>query len=166
MEVTASQDLPEGRFEGREAFAQRVRDALAAAAREGWPELIFSDASFEDWPLGERAVAESLQAWSRSGRRITLLARHYDEVLRRHARFVSWRRTWDHIIQARACKTLAASEFPSVIWSPVWVLQRLDLQRSTGVCGSGAERRVPLREALEECLRQSAPAFSASTLGL
>ena len=31
----AVQMLPEGRFSGREAFQQLVRDALATAAREG-----------------------------------------------------------------------------------------------------------------------------------
>ena len=50
-----------------------------------------SDANFHDWPLGERAVVESLQAWARSGRRMTLRARTYDEVICRHARFVRWR---------------------------------------------------------------------------
>jgi hypothetical protein len=49
-------ELPQGRFEGRDAFRQNVRDALACAAREGWRELILSDADFHDWPLGERAV--------------------------------------------------------------------------------------------------------------
>lgn len=163
---TGLQPLPQGRFEGREAFGERIRLALAAAARDGWPELVLCDASFEDWPLGERAVADSLQAWAGAGRRLTLLARSYDEVLRRHARFVTWRRTWDHLIQARACKSVAVSDFPSVLWSPAWTLQRLDLKRSTGVSGPEAERRVVLRETIDECLRQSAPAFPASTLGL
>ena len=68
----AQSSLPAGRFEGRVAFQQLVRDALACAAREGWPELILSDASFHDWPLGERAVADSLQDWARAGRRFVL----------------------------------------------------------------------------------------------
>ena len=42
--------------------------------------MVLCDATFEDWPLGERAVAESLQAWSRTGRRMTLLARGYELV--------------------------------------------------------------------------------------
>src|SRR5205814_697130 len=95
--------LPAGRFAGRAAFQQLVRDALACAAREGWPEIILCDATFEDWPLGERAVAQALQDWSATGRRCTLLAQHYDGVVRRHARFVAWRKTWSHIIEARAC---------------------------------------------------------------
>jgi hypothetical protein len=53
--------LPSGRFAGRDAFQQLVRDALAAAAREGWREIILCDADFGDWPLGERSVAQSLQ---------------------------------------------------------------------------------------------------------
>ena len=40
--------LPAGRFEGRNDFQQLVRDALACAAREGWREIILSDATFED----------------------------------------------------------------------------------------------------------------------
>ena len=73
--------LPVGRFAGREEFQGLVRSALDCAAREGWPELILSDADFWDWPLGEGAVIEALNAWVRQGRRLTLLARTYDEVV-------------------------------------------------------------------------------------
>ncbi|AEG93672.1 hypothetical protein [Ramlibacter tataouinensis] len=158
--------LPQGRFEGRIAFQQQVRDALAAAAREGWREIILSDPSFEDWPLGERAVAESLQAWSASGRRCTLLARRWEPAIRLHARFVTWRRTWSHIIEARACPSADVLELPSAIWSPAWALQRLDPERCVGHSGAEAERRLALREALREWLQKSTPAFPASTLGL
>lgn len=156
----------EGRFEGREAFAERIRQALAAAAREGWRELFLCDESFDDWPLGERSVIESLSAWSRAGRRMLLLAASYEELRRRHHRFVHWRQTWDHLIEARACRSRPASEWPSALWSPAWGLQRLDLQRSTGICSQVPERRVALREMLDECWRRGSPAFPASTLGL
>jgi hypothetical protein len=161
-----SADLPQGRFEGRVAFADMVRAALACAAEEGWRELILSDASFLDWPLGERAVAESLQAWSRPGRKVILLARRWDEVMRRHARFVKWRQTWSHIIEARGCSSADELEFPSVIWSPQWVMQRLDPERCNGVSGTEPERRVAVREQLAEWLQKSSPAFPSTTLGL
>ena len=161
-----SDRLVQGRFEGRDAFRQLVRDALACAANEGWRELIRCDASFADWPLGERAVAESLQAWSASGRRCVLLARRYDDVLRLHARFVTWRQTWSHIIEARACPSADALELPSAIWSPHWAMQRLDPDRCNGFCGSEPERRLALRELLDEWLQKSSPAFPATTLGL
>lgn len=158
--------LPAGRFAGRVAFQQLVRDALARAAQQGWREIILSDPDFADWPLGERGAAESLGAWSASGRRCTLLACRYDELAVRHARFVSWRRTWSHIIEARACRSADPLEFPSAIWSPGWVMQRLDPERCNGYSGAEPERRLLLRETLNEWLAKSSPAFAASTLGL
>jgi len=158
--------LPSGRFEGREEFRQLVRDALATAAREGWREIVLSDATFDQWPLGERAVAESLHAWSRAGRHCLLLAKHYNDVVRMHARFVQWRSAWSHIVTAVAVPSADALELPSAFWSPEWVMERRDLERSTGYCGSEPERRVQLRESLNEWLRNGTPAFPATTLGL
>ena len=158
--------LPSRRFEGREDFHQLVRDALAAAAREGWREIILADATFDDWPLYERAVADSLNAWSKSGRKMTLLAKKYDEVVRKHARFVTWRKTWSHIVEARAVPAADALDVPSAIWSPGWVLERRELERSIGFCGSEPERRVLLKQTLQEWLQKSTPSFPATTTGL
>ncbi|WPG39877.1 hypothetical protein [Variovorax sp. EBFNA2] len=159
--------LIEGRFDGREAFADLVRSALSAAAHQGWNEIVFSDPDFADWPLGERASIEALQAWSASGRRLLLLARRFDLVERGHARFVTWRRTWDHIIECRAAgRTGAAEEVPSALWASTWCLHRIDAERSRGVCSSEARARRDLRESFDECWRQGRPAFPASTLGL
>ena len=165
--VPAPPELPVGRFNGREAFQQLVRDALATAAREGWREMILSDANFHDWPLGERAVIESLEEWARSGRRMTLLARSYDEMIRRHARLVRWRGTWDHILTCRVSPMADALDIPSALWSSQWAMQRLDPPRCAGVMGLQADRRVLLRESLHEWLRsKSAPGFPSTTLGL
>lgn len=158
--------LPDGAFHGRSAFQQLVRDALAAAAREGWREIVLSDPGFEDWPLGEREVARSLQDWSQSGRRCILLARRYDGVVRRHARFVTWRQTWSHIVEARGCPSADPLELPSAIWTPAWVLERRDVERSAGHSGAEPERRMVLREKLDAWLAKSTPAFAATTLGL
>lgn len=157
---------PHGRFEGREAFAQQVRGALAAAAREGWREIVLCDADFADWPLGERAVAQHLHDWSASGRRCTLIAQRWDEVARRHARFVSWRRTWSHLIEARGCAGADRLELPSAIWSPGWAMQRLDPDLSVGHCGDEPKRCTALRELLDLWLAASSPAFPATTFGL
>ncbi len=158
--------LPSGRFEGRSDFGGGVRAALACAAREGWPELVLCDFDFHDWPLGDRDVEASLQVWAARGRRMTLLAAHYDEVVRRHARFVRWRATWDHIVECRKAPARERQELPGVLWSGRWVLQRLDPERCTGVAGGEPERRVQVRQVLDEWLRRSTPAFPATTLGL
>ncbi len=166
-ETPAAPDaLPQGRFEGPTEFAQLIRLAFANAAAQGWREIIICDSTFEDWPLGERAVAQSLNDWSSSGRKLTMLAKNYSEVTRRHARFVTWRRTWAHIVECRGNAAISADDMPSALWSPVWVFQRLDLTRSTGVSGAEAARRVGLKERLDECLKYSSPAFAATTLGL
>lgn len=158
--------LPHGRFEGRLEFAELVRRSFALAAEEGWREIIVCDANFEDWPLGECSVAQSLHDWAATGRKLTMLAQNYDEVVRRHARFVSWRRTWSHIIECRSSASVSASDLPSAFWSPVWVFERMDLVRSTGVAGPEAARRLALRERLAEKLQRSSPAFAATTLGI
>ena len=159
--------LASGRFDGREAFAQLVRDAMTTAAREGWPEIFISDANFHDWPLGERAVTDALQDWAQSGRRFTMLAGSYDEVTRRHARFVRWRGTWDHIITCRRSSSADPQDIPSALLSPGWVLHRLDTVRCVGFSGVDADRRVLLRESLNEWLRsRSVPGFPSTTLGL
>ena len=71
--------LPSGRFSGRQAFEQLVRDALLAAAQQDWKEIFFSDASFEDWPLQQREVAESLHAWAKPGRRFVNVERRVSD---------------------------------------------------------------------------------------
>ena len=158
--------LPEDRFGGPGEFSALIRLAFATAAATGWREIILSDSSFEDWPLGERAVAQSLEDWSRSGRKLTMLAKSYDAVVRRHARFVTWRRTWSHIVDCRKNATVSADDLPSALWCPVWVFQRLDLAHCAGVAGSEPARRVRLKERLDECIRKSSPGFPATTLGI
>ncbi len=158
--------LPSGRFEGRNAFQQLLRDALATAAQEGWREMVWADASFADWPLGERSVDASLRAWSQTGRKLTLLAKDYSVVQARHHRFVQWRRDWSHIVEARACPSADALELPSALYSPHWVLQRLDPVHCNGVTEAQPQRRVALREQLAEWLGKSSFSFPAVTLGL
>ncbi len=140
----AQSSLPAGRFEGRVAFQQLVRDALACAAREGWPELILSDASFHDWPLGERSVADSLQDWARAGRRFVLVAAGFDEIVRRHARFVQWRVRWDHII---VCRKASVADPQDV---PVRCGRRCGRCSGTTRCGAMASP-APSRSAASSC---------------
>jgi hypothetical protein len=65
-----------------------------------------------------------------------------------------------------ACTSADPLEIPSALWSPGWVMERRDLERSNGYCGSEPDRRIALRESLNEWLRQATPSFPATTLGL
>ena len=158
--------LPDGAFDGRHAFEAHVQAALAAAARENWREIVLADPGFADWPLGTRAVADALQAWSGAGRSLVMLAQRFDVFEREHARFVHWRRMWSHIVDCRACDGAGLPQVPSGIWTPGWFLSRVDMERMRGTCGRDPEGRRALRERMEECLRHARPAFPATTLGL
>lgn len=158
--------LWQGRFSGRSEFDALIRQALTAAAAQGWREIIVCDADFADWPLGERAFVQALNDWSKTGRKFTMLATTYDEIVRKHARFVRWRQTWAHIVECRRSASLAGDSLLSALWSPGWVFERMDVRHSSGVAGSEAGRRVALREGLNERLLNSSPAFPATTLGL
>ena len=157
---------PEGAFDGRLEFLARLRAAVDAALREGWREIVFSDPTFVDWPLGERSFVEVLNAWAAGGRSLTMLAGSFSIFDREHARFVQWRRTWSHIVDCRVCTGAGAPRVPSAIWTPAWQLHRINIESSRGTSGSDSERRRALREQIDECLRRGRPAFPATTLGL
>ena len=158
--------LPTGRMEGREVFTDLVRQALVVAAAQRWPRLELSDADFSDWPLGERAVVESLQVWVRQGGEIRFMARDFGPLRLAHPRLVSWRTLWSHRVQAHAVPSASGSQLPSAIWSPGWTMERLDPVRCALVASTDARRRTGLRERLDACWHKGSPSFTATTLGL
>jgi hypothetical protein len=158
--------LPLGRLEGRQVFADLVRQAMICAAREGWTHIVLSDADFADWPLGERVVVDALQAWAGRGRHIQFMARDFGPLRQLCPRLVQWRVTWSHLVQAHACPSLVGTELPSAIWSPGWTLERLDSLRCTLVASVDARRRLALKERLDTCWAMGSPSFAATTLGL
>ena len=158
--------LAPGRFTGRLALADHLRSLLALAAEEGWKELLLCDADFSDGPLGEAAVVQSLQDWSRSGRSCTLMANSFSSLPQHCPRFVHWRRTWDHLISCRRCAPLAGGALLTSLWSSEWFLQCFDGDRVEGYVGCEPSRRLQLRHRLDEQLERSSPAFPATTLGL
>jgi len=167
--MAATAVVAQGRFAGRVEFAEMIRQAFASAATGQWREIVLSDTDYSDWPLDERGVAEDLQRWTKTGGRLTMLARRYDTVLSRHARFVIWRRNWSHRVECRAVTAAIAAladGLPSALWSPGWAFERLDVRRCAGVAGTDAGRNVALKERLNQALLQSAPAFPATVLGL
>jgi hypothetical protein len=158
--------LPEGRLQGHLLFADLVRQALTTAAAEGWPRLVLCDNDFSDWPLGERAVVASLQAWARRGRVLHLLGRDLAPVRQQHPRFVQWRVVWAHLVEVRACASASVDAWPSALWSPGWTLERIDTTHHAMLASRDAKRRVALAERLEQEWQKSSPALPPTTLGL
>jgi hypothetical protein len=156
-----------GLISTRGEFHAALRLAFTEAAAAGSRELWLCDNDFADWPLGERAVIEQLGHWAASSRRMTLVAHNFDEVARRHARWVEWRRQWSHIVSCRTNRELEAGEMPTVLIASGTLSVRLaDPLRHRGRLSRDKADEIRCREAIDAVLQRSEEAFPATTTGL
>ncbi|MBB4843937.1 hypothetical protein HNP55_002460 [Paucibacter oligotrophus] len=163
-----------GVFEGRQAFAAAIGQALAWALAQDCRDLRCMDASFVDWPLSEPALLADLQAWAKPGRRLLLLARQYEDLRRRHPRFVQWRGRYGHCVQARAFdedwQPLGQGAPEALLWakgrSATLSLRLLDKLHWRGVLSLSPLDAVSLREQIDASLQRSYESFASTTLGL
>ncbi len=162
-----SPDLPPSVIATRGELHAALRHAFEQAAKVGCRELWLCDEDFADWPLGERAVVEHLAQWAASSRKLCLVARHFDEVSRRHARWVEWRRTWSHIVSCRANAEVGTGEFPTVLLATGLLSVRLsDTERHRGRLSRERADEIRCREQIDAILQRSEEAFPATTTGL
>ena len=151
----------------RGEFHSALRLAFAEAAAFGSRELWLSDNDFADWPLSERAVIEHLTQWAASSRKITLLARNFDELARRHARWVEWRRQWSHIVSCRTNTELEADAMPTLLLASGTLSVRLsDAVHHRGRVSYDRADEIRCKELVDAVLQRSEEAFPATTTGL
>ena len=161
---------PEGRFEGRTQFREVLLAGLACAAAQGSRTLWLSDTDFADWPLSERIFVGALDAWCSRTRaspvaQVRVMAQSFGDMRQRHPRFVQWRGLWIHRVQTRATAQ-GADGVPSVLWTPEWMLHRIDPLRDTVVATTEPASRILMAERLQQWWQQARPAFADTTLGL
>ena len=151
----------------RSEFHAVLHEALAEIAAVGCREVFMSDGDFSDWPLSDAAVIASLTQWARSHRRLTLLAQQFDDLARRHGRWVEWRRQWSHLVECRTNTELEAAKLPTLLLAPgVLELRLVDPVRYRGSLSHDAADLVQGREALDAVLQRSEETFPVTTLGL
>ena len=151
----------------RGEFHEALRSAFADAAAQGCREIWLCDIDFADWPLNEPAVIGHLTQWARAHRKLTLVAQHFDEIPRRHARWMAWRRTWSHVVECRANVELEAGKMPSLLLAPGLVTVRLfDPLRYRGSASRSEADAVHARELIDAVLQRSDEAFPVTSLGL
>lgn len=154
-------------FESRDEFQDSLRHAFDLAAERGATELWLCDPDYADWPLGERTVVDALARWAMSHRKLVLMAASFDEIVRRHARWVNWRRDWAHIVECRMVEHLRPEQVPRMWLARKQHLVRLlDPIRYRGVAESQGPDLLKAEEALGETLQLSVDAFPVNTLGL
>jgi hypothetical protein len=151
------------RSEFQAALKTAFSDIQQAACREIW----LCDEDFSDWPLGQQETVDQLTQWAASSRRLTLVARSFDELARRHPRWVRWRRDWSHIVGCRTNLELAVGEFPTIFLGAGTVSVRLsDLSHHRGRLSHANVEQVRCKELLDAVLQRSEEAFPATTTGL
>ena len=151
----------------RADFHDAVRNALAMAAEQGASEIFLVDPHFDDWPLNERGVVESLGRWALSRRRIVVFAHDFDEMARRAPRFAAWRCQWSHIVQCRSDPELEEAQVPTLLFVPGMLgVRLLDRVRYRGTVSGRPADHVECREAIDALLQRSVEAFPPTTLGL
>ncbi|MGQ3050527.1 MAG: hypothetical protein ACT6S0_01965 [Roseateles sp.] len=159
-------------FAGRPDFQRLLIESLAWAAEQGCRELHAWDASFVDWPLSDAQALAALVAWARSGRQLHLLALHYDDIVRRHPRFVRWRREYAHCVTARAVdpevrveaapqSLLLAAGAESTL-----TLRLFDRRLWRGEISVDTAQRLRGLEWFDALAQRSSDSFAPTTLGL
>ena len=146
---------------------QALRTALCDAAARGVRELWWCDADFEAWPLNEPETIATLTAWARAHRRLTVCARSFDGVLRRHPRWVVWRRTWSHVVACRAIECTEQELLPTLLLAPpAWLLRVDGVQQPRGEWTANPAAQADVRRLIDAYLQRSVPAMPPTTLGL
>ena len=151
----------------RKEFHEAIRAALAQAADAEAPEICLVDPDFQEWPLGERAVVETLSRWANSRRKLLLFAHSFEALPRTAPRFAEWRRQWSHIVQCRNDPDLEAQQVPTLLLVPDEVTVRLlDPVRHRGMISGRAGDQAEARETIDALLQRSFEAFPPTTLGI
>ena len=152
---------------GRIAFHDALRAAFAEAASAGCAQIWLCDPDFADWPLGERSVIESLSAWVASQRRLTLIAGDFDPIVRRHPRWVAWRRAWAHVVDCRSNPEIEPNALPTImVASGLLSLRLVERVHHRGLLERGPRAAQIGFDTIDAVLQRSVDAFPATTAGL
>lgn len=164
MAEPAAAELPIG---SRAEFDAALRQSLAWADARGARHLWLVDHDFADWPLDQADWLDALAGWVRQPqRRLTLLAKHFDEVPRCHPRFTQWRRSWAHAVEAYV-PAEPRIEVPTLLVDDGPVLLEMldgDRRRGRALRDAGAARRW--RDEIDALLQRCEAAFAPTVLGI
>ncbi|MEO8151542.1 MAG: hypothetical protein ABI605_00625 [Rhizobacter sp.] len=161
-------DLPPTRIiTSRGEFHDALHQSFALIADQGCREVFIADPSFDDWPLGDRAVIDALTRWAYAHRKLVVLSQNFDDFQRRHPRWVEWRRQWAHVVECRALSDDDAGKLTGLFLAPgVVTLRVLDSEHYRASLSFEQADGIRARDKLDALLQRSEEAFPATTLGL
>jgi len=154
-------------IDSRSGFQQALREVFAALPASSCREVLLCDEDFADWPLGEVAVVDALSRWINSRRKLVVIARHFDEVQRRHPRWVQFRRQWAHAVDCQGAEAVDVRPLPvALLATGGCVLRLADAVHHRGRLSIEEVDIRLTREGIDAILQQSGPAFPPTTLGI
>ena len=156
-----------GLIDSRSGFHQALREAFADIAAHPRLQVWMCDPHFADWPLDDAAVIDALVRWAQPHRKLFVLAQSFDDVVRRHPRWVSWRRQFAHAVECRLVEPLEQGRMPTLLTAQGGLTVKLvDPQRYRGSWSrEPADGRLAC-ELVDAVSQRSTDAFPATTLGL
>lgn len=153
--------------ESEQGFAAAVLQAVNQALEQRCRSITFCAAHFGYWPLSQPELLTALSAFARlPGRQLTLLSRDFDVVRRQHPRFVDWRQTWAHAIDARRPVDDGLNLPTVVLADRLLALELTDPDNWVGVWRTTALDRQATIETVESLMRRTEAAFPVNVLGL
>jgi hypothetical protein len=167
MKGVAMKEFEKFSINGRVAFNSSLKSAFSEMADRGVREVWLCDENFVSWPLGERAVVESLNQWVQSNRRLTLVARSFLEFSRHHPRWVTWRRQWSHVVSCHTPLEPEHCDLPCVLLAPGALnVVLLDPAHFRGYTSRETGTELCYRGKVDAILQHCAAAFPVTTAGL
>jgi hypothetical protein len=150
----------------RAGFTAALVWGFAEAIAGGARRIVCVDADFADWPFDDAALHGRLSVWLRGGqRRLVLLASSFDEMRRRHPRFVQWRRDWSHAVEAWSPPE--GDSLPTVLFDDrATSVEIFDREHWRGRASSDARAARLWRERIDAVLQRSEASFPVNSLGL
>jgi hypothetical protein len=161
-------DMPSRRLvTTRLEFHAALREAFTELAQVGCREAWICDEDFADWPLNDTSVIDDLVRWAVPHRKLTVIARRFDAVVRSHPRWVDWRRQWSHVVDCKSWEDAEAGELPTMLLAPGVVTVRLfDPIHHRGSLSRDAGNMLKNKELIDAVSQRSVASFPATILGL
>lgn len=155
-------------IDSRTGFIAALRWGFEQSIAEGARRIVCVDPDFGAWPFDDIGVQAQLTPWLKQpGRRLVLLARHYDELPRLQPRFVAWRRLWAHAIEAWSPQAGDAVELPTLLFDDQRVcVQLIDDTHWRGRAEFDVRAARLWSERIDAVLQRSEVSFAANALGL
>lgn len=145
-----------------------IRWAVEHVARQRSRRMTWLDRDFAAWPLDEPELLDTLGSWLRQPqRRLVLIAHDYAVLQRRHPRFVAWRRTWAHAIEAWTPSEGVDISLPTMLVDDGYLcLQVHDALQGRGRISLDESAVRQWADEIDALLQRCEAAFPAHPLGL